>query len=115
LENIRNIKERKKMKVMVSQPMKGKTEERVRAERSRIVEELERRGCEVVDTVFPDFTNSGNIPLKYLAKSLEYMADVDLVYFMSGWEAARGCRIEWQCAVDYGVPREYERAREDEG
>jgi hypothetical protein len=96
------------MKAMVSQPMKGKTEEQIRAERSEVVKELERRGYEAIDTVFPDFTNTGNIPLKYLAKSLEFMADADLVYFMRGWEEARGCRIEWQCAVDYGVPREYE-------
>lgn len=32
------------------------------------------------------------------------MADADLVYFAKGWEDARGCMIERECAVQYGVP-----------
>jgi Asp-tRNA(Asn)/Glu-tRNA(Gln) amidotransferase A subunit family amidase len=92
------------MKVIISQPMAGKTEDQVRAERAEMVKQLEAAGYEVVDTVFPNFTNEGNIPLKYLAKSLEAIADVDLVFFMPGWESARGCRIERQCCIDYGVP-----------
>ncbi|MDR1882042.1 MAG: DUF4406 domain-containing protein [Prevotella sp.] len=90
-------------KVIISQPMKGKTEEQVRSERSELVKKLEKEGYEVVDTIFPDFTNKGNIPLKYLAKSIEYIADVDAVYFMDGWQNARGCKIEHQCCVDYGI------------
>ena len=92
------------MKVIISQPMKGKSEEQVRAERADLVKKLEAEGHEVIDTVFPDFTNEGNVPLKYLAKSLEAIADVDAVYFMPRWETARGCRIEHQCCVDYGIP-----------
>jgi Asp-tRNA(Asn)/Glu-tRNA(Gln) amidotransferase A subunit family amidase len=91
------------MKAIISQPMKGKTEEQVRAERSETIKQLESRGFEVVDTVFPNFTNQGNIPLKYLAKSIEAIADVDLVVFMPGWENARGCRIEHHCCADYGI------------
>jgi Asp-tRNA(Asn)/Glu-tRNA(Gln) amidotransferase A subunit family amidase len=84
--------------------MAGKTEEQVKAERADTVKKLEAAGYEVVDTVFPNFTNEGNIPLKYLAKSLEAIADVDMVFFMPGWEAARGCRIERQCCANYGIP-----------
>ena len=90
-------------KVIISQPMRGKTEEQVRSERAALVEELTGQGYEVVDTVFPDFTNEGNIPLKYLAKSLEFIADVYGVYFMDGWQDARGCRVEHQVCVDYGI------------
>jgi Asp-tRNA(Asn)/Glu-tRNA(Gln) amidotransferase A subunit family amidase len=97
------------MKVIISQPMKGNTEEQVRAERSETVKQLESRGFEVVDTVFPNFTNQGNIPLKYLAKSIEAIADVDLVVFMPGWENARGCRIEHQCCADYGIQFEEQK------
>jgi len=95
--------EEQKQKVMISQPMRGKTEEQVRAERAELVEILTEQGYEVVDTVFSDFTNQGNMPLKYLAKSLEFIADVDAVYFMDGWQDARGCRIEHQVCVDYGI------------
>jgi hypothetical protein len=93
-------------KAIISQPMKGKTEEQIRTERGQTVKMLEERGYEVVDTIFPDFTSRGNIPLKYLAKSIEYIADVDFVYFMQGWENARGCKIEHQCCADYGIPFE---------
>jgi Asp-tRNA(Asn)/Glu-tRNA(Gln) amidotransferase A subunit family amidase len=91
-------------KAIISQPMRDKTEEQVRSEREQTVKMLEERGYEVVDIVFPDFTNMGNIPLKYLARSIEFIADVDFVCFISGWENARGCKIEHQCCVDYGIP-----------
>ena len=103
MENGEWIMENEPKKVIISQPMRGKTEIEVRAERAELVKQLEADGFEVVDTVFPDFSNQGNIPLKYLAKSLEFIADVDYVYFMNGWEEARGCKIEHQVCVDYGV------------
>jgi Asp-tRNA(Asn)/Glu-tRNA(Gln) amidotransferase A subunit family amidase len=96
------------MKVMISQPMAGKSEEQVRKEREASIRAFEGRGCEVVDTIFPDFSGANNIPLKYLAKSLEAMADVDLVYFMKGWEGARGCKIEHEAAIAYGIGWEEE-------
>jgi Asp-tRNA(Asn)/Glu-tRNA(Gln) amidotransferase A subunit family amidase len=90
-------------KVMISQPMRGKTEQQIREERAAVVARLTADGYEVVDTVFPNFKNEGNIPLKYLAKALEAIADVDAVYFMDGWKEARGCRIEHLVCEEYGV------------
>jgi len=94
------------MKAIISQPMKGKPEEQIRAERADAIKMLEKKGYEVVDTIFPDFENKGNVPLKFLAKSLEAIADADLVYFMPGWNDARGCKIEHECCVQYDVPFE---------
>jgi hypothetical protein len=31
------------------------------------------------------------------------MAKADRVYFMPGWRAARGCRIEHLCCLQYGI------------
>jgi Asp-tRNA(Asn)/Glu-tRNA(Gln) amidotransferase A subunit family amidase len=101
--NIYKFKIVKRMKAIISQPMKGKTEAQIRAEREGAIAHLNGLGHEVVDTIFPDFKNQGNIPLKYLAKSIEAIADVDLVYFMNGWKDARGCRIEFECCIQYGV------------
>jgi Asp-tRNA(Asn)/Glu-tRNA(Gln) amidotransferase A subunit family amidase len=95
------------MKAMISQPMRGKTEAQVRAEREEAIEYLNTKGFEVVDTVFPDFSNKGNIPLKYLAKSIEALSDMDLVYFIGDWRNARGCRIEFECCIQYGIEAEY--------
>lgn len=36
------------------------------------------------------------------------MCLVDAVYFVDGWQEARGCRIEHDAAVAYGVKRIYE-------
>jgi Asp-tRNA(Asn)/Glu-tRNA(Gln) amidotransferase A subunit family amidase len=97
-----------RMKAIISQPMEGKTEAQVRAEREAAIKHLNEKGYVVVDTVFPNFTNEGNIPLKYLAKSIEAIADVDLVYFIGNWKDARSCRIEFECCVQYGVEFEFE-------
>jgi len=91
------------MKIIISQPMKGKTEQQIRDERAVLVSKIEASGNKVIDTIFPDFTNEGNIPVKYLAKSIEAIADVDVVVFMDGWKEARGCRIERQVCEDYGI------------
>lgn len=90
------------MKVMISQPMKNKTEEQIREERAELVKELEEQGHEVVDTIFDDFPNGQATPLHYLAKSIEFLANVDCLVCMPNWENARGCRIEEQCAREYG-------------
>ena len=93
--------EMKKLKIMISQPMKGKTEEQIRSERAELVKKLEEKGHEVVDTIFAEETPEGDAILYYLAKSIEAMSKVDAVVFMPGWEKARGCQIEHEIAVKY--------------
>lgn len=90
------------MKIMISQPMRCKTEEQIRSEREELVKKLTGQGHEVVDTVFDDFSKGKATPLHYLAKSIEFLANVDCLVCMQGWENARGCRIEEQCAREYG-------------
>lgn len=49
------------------------------------------------------------IPLCFLAKSfLENMSLCHAVYFCKGWENARGCRVEHDAAVAYGLDIIYE-------
>ena len=48
------------------------------------------------------------IPLCFLAKSLENMSLCHAAYFCKGWENARGCRIEHDAAVAYGLEIIYE-------
>lgn len=91
--------------VMISQPMRGKTEEQIRAERADLQKILSGRMDIVEDTVFPDFVTAEgkNIPLLYLGESLKHMAKCDVVIFMPGWEHARGCVIEHMAAENYGL------------
>lgn len=48
------------------------------------------------------------IPLCFLAKSLENMSLCHVAYFCKGWENARGCRIEHEAAKAYGLEIIYE-------
>ena len=106
------------MKAMLSQPMAGKTKEEIVAVREKAVAELTSRGYEVVNTLFTDEWYSREnmekrgvvqIPLCFLAKSLENMSLCHAAYFCKGWENARGCKIEHDAAVAYGLEIIYEQ------
>lgn len=99
-------------KAMISQPMAGKTEQEILAEKEKAVKVLNEKGYEVVNTYFADkwtkkenMEKEGvtNIPLCFLAKSLAKMSTVDAVYFCKGWAKARGCCIEHQAAINYNL------------
>jgi len=94
-------------KLFISQPMKDKTDEQILAERDAAIEEAKRflgEDVEVIDSFFKDEPAVKNIPLEFLARSISLMAQADVAYFANGWEDARGCRIEYECAVAYGIP-----------
>lgn len=104
-------------KAMLSQPMAGKTNEEIVVTREKAIGALEENGYEIVNTLFTDewyskeaMTERGvvQIPLCFLAKSLENMSLCHAVYFCKGWENARGCRIEHEAAVAYGLEILYE-------
>ena len=104
-------------KVMLSQPMAGKTDAEMNATREKAIRVLEEKGYEIVNTLFTDeWYNKENmeqrdvvqIPLCFLAKSLENMSLCHAAYFCKGWEDARGCRIEHEAAVAYGLEVIYE-------
>ena len=108
-------------KAMLSQPMCGKTDEEIITTRERAVSSLEARGYEIVNTLFTDeWYNHKNmeargvvqIPLCFLAKSLENMSLCHASYFCKGWENARGCRIEHEAAKVYGLDIIYEEGAE---
>lgn len=104
-------------KAMLSQPMAGKTEEEIVATREKAIKTLTEKGYEVVNTLFTDEWYSKEkmlergvvqIPLCFLAKSLENMSLCHAAYFCKGWENARGCRIEHEAAKAYGLEIIYE-------
>lgn len=105
------------MKAMLSQPMAGKTEEEIIATRERAIAALKKRGYEIINTQFTDEWYSQEsmkergvvqIPLCFLAKSLENMSLCHAAYFCKGWENARGCKIEHEAAKAYGLTIIYE-------
>ena len=95
-----------KKKVMISQPMWGRTDDEILYIINKIKAKLESLGYEVVDSFVTEECISEDVkskPLWYLAKSLEVMCTCDAVCFAYGWQRARGCRIEHEAAVAYGL------------
>ena len=97
--------------------MNGFTEEQIVETRNRFLQFAEKENLEVVNTYFQDewyskdaMTGRGvvQIPLCFLAKSIENMSLCHAAYFCKGWEQARGCRIEHEAAKAYGLEIIYE-------
>lgn len=95
-------------KIMISQPMRGKTNELIKEERKVLVQEFENEGYEVLDTVFDEAPKNVDEATWFLSKSIEYLAQADIIFFMKGWEKARGCKIEHEIAVEYDKEIFYE-------
>ena len=102
------------MKVMISMPMAGKHDKvvfmnsSVKEEYNNIVEQFKKLHIEVVDTYFTDdISNISRPDIYFLAKSILAMQDVDAVYFADGWRNARGCEIEHQVCMKYGIKTLY--------
>ncbi len=111
-------------KAMLSQPMGGKTDDEIIATREKAITSLKERGYEIINTLFTNewyshenMTARGvvQIPLCFLAKSLENMSLCHTAYFCKGWENARGCRIEHEAAKAYGLEIIYEETPAKEG
>lgn len=106
-------------KAMISQPMNGLTDEQIEETRNRAIKYLKTQGYEVVNTLFTDEWYSSenmkkrgvkNIPLCFLAKSIENMCLCDVVYFCKDWGSARGCLIEHTIALNYDLELLYEES-----
>lgn len=95
------------IKIFISQPMRGLSADEITAKRGEIIasiNDLVKDDFEIIDSYFADYNpEKGCMPLKYLSKSLELLADADVAVFGKGWESARGCCIEHECAKQYGI------------
>lgn len=92
-------------KLFISQPMRGKTDAEILAEREKAIASAQKHLGEEVEVIDSFFQNApiDAKPLWFLGKSLELLSTADVAYFAKGWEEARGCRIENTCAIEYGI------------
>ena len=108
------MKEGEKMKkLFISQPMKGFTDEEILKERERIRKTAEDRigeQIELIDSFVSEYPGEINkqIPVWYLGKSIQFLSEADIAYFGGDWKNARGCKIEHEIAVQYGIDIEEE-------
>lgn len=94
------------MKVMISQPMNGIPDSEVRRIQNELKERFAKYHIEVVDSFLTEEvdTNLRNKVVFYLGRTIQkFLSDVDAVYFVNGWQRARGCKIERQICEEYGI------------
>lgn len=92
------------MKVFISQPMSGRNWDDVLLERTKIMAAMRERFGEdtvILDSIFKQ--DPKKKPLEYLGNAIILMAQADVVVVAPGWIDSRGCAIEVQCAIDYGI------------
>ena len=93
------------VRVFISQPMNGKTNEEIESERAAAVARIKEicgDEVEVIDSFVKDAPHDAK-PLWFLGKSLELLSTADVAFFCKGWEHYRGCGIEHQCCLGYGI------------
>lgn len=93
------------MKIFISQPMNGKTDEEILKEREQIIAYAKERygeNIEIIDSFFKGAPHDAS-PLWFLGESIKKLSEADAVYFSKDWESARGCIIEHSCAIEYGL------------
>ena len=92
-------------KLFISQPMRGRSDEQIIAERRTAIQtalHYLNEDVEVIDSFFKAAPHDAK-PLWFLGKSLELLSTADVVYFADGWQDYRGCKIEHDCAEAYGI------------
>ena len=92
------------MKYFISQPLNGKTDEEIKAKRKEVETAIleQEPDAEILDSFFEGAPHDAK-PLWFLGKSLEILSNADIAYFCEGWENARGCKLENECALAYGI------------
>ena len=89
-------------KIFISMPMMDKTQEEINREQERLLMlacEYLKEAVSQIDTYLGGHQYT---PLECLGENIKRMSEADCVIFSDCWENARGCRIEYACARDYG-------------
>lgn len=92
-------------KIFISQPMRNKTDEEILIERENAIKFVKEKygdDIQVIDSFFQSAPVDAK-PLWFLGKSLELLSSADIAVFCKNWQEARGCKIEHECAVEYGI------------
>lgn len=104
------------MKVFISVPMRGRTDveiaEAITIAKSKLAKMAEENNniIEYVDNFvnMRDDTDIKNPSMYCLGGAIQKMSECDTIYFCPGWQEARGCVIENEVAVSYGLIRLYQ-------
>ena len=111
-------KVKKIINIFISQPMTGKSEEEILATRQKEIEKIHQLfdadGVEIniIASYIDDATRKHfkehvsddiNWDIFWLSQSLERLAMADMIWLCDGWEYSKGCNVELECAMQYGI------------
>ena len=92
-------------KVFISQSMNFRTKDEILKERDALIEKVKvhflGEKLEILESFLEDFKGNS---LAFLANSISFLSEADVAVFGPGWQDARGCQIEHECCVKYGIP-----------
>ena len=109
---------KKIINIFISQPMSGKSEEEILATRQKEIEKIHQLfdadGVEIniIASYIDDATRKHfkkyvsddiNWDIFWLSQSLERLAMADMIWLCDGWEYSKGCNVELECAMQYGI------------
>ena len=98
--------------------MTGKSEEEILATRQKAIDEIHqlasKDGVEIniIASYIDDATRKHfkehvsddiNWDIFWLSQSLERLAMADMIWLCDGWEHSKGCNVEVECAIQYGL------------
>lgn len=98
-----------KIKVFISQPMKGFTDDEIKAKRKELISKFLSvstvRGKDIIfiDSFFEGAPHDAK-PAWFLGESIKKLSEADLAIFADGWQLARGCQVEELVCRLYGIP-----------
>lgn len=107
------------VKLFVSQPMTGLSDDEIMMARASAIRSAEykirgktniftpQKVLVVIDSFFQDAPTDAK-HLWYLGESLKKLSEADVVIFAKNWQKSRGCKIEHEAAVNYGIEVMYE-------
>lgn len=104
------------IKVFISQPMRDKTNEQIKAERKRALDEIKalypNEEIEEIQSFFEDAPHDAT-PLWFLGESIKLLGQADFVYFCKEWDKYRGCIAENTICNLYEIPHIEEHVKEN--
>ena len=97
-------------KIFISQPMRGLSDEEIKANREKAISFIKDKFGEDADVIssFFEGESAPDNPLELLGHSISLLNGANYIYMCAGWEKARGCIIEHECAMRYGIHIIYE-------
>lgn len=100
------------MKVFISQPMAGLTDEQILERRNECIQKLKDWYGDTKIEPINSFVKSEGIVaggrIVMLGHSIQLMADAEVVFFAAGWEKSHGCIVEHAVCEQYEIRAIYE-------